>query len=151
MNTLTFTKNGLKWSRITNNLWGAMVEARDYLFLEILPLNGKYKVIYRNIEIKYYDKKEIKLMRQLYNIGPKADYTLAFILGQHYNHYEWIEVCNNLKELANLLENQVTFDIAFLGDVDTEGVPDLDNNMFRKRLVSKNLNQELLPIIKTYK
>lgn len=134
MNTLTFTKDGLKWSLITNNLWGAIVRAKDYLFLEITPLNGKYKVKYRNIEIASYDKEEIKFMQKLYNIGPKADYTLAFMLGQHYDHYEWIEECNDLKELADLLENQVTFDIAFLGDVDAGGVPDIEKNKFGKHL-----------------
>ncbi|MGE7843653.1 hypothetical protein ACQKNX_23090 [Lysinibacillus sp. NPDC093712] len=131
MNTLTFIKDGLKWSRITNNLWGAMVKRKNYIFIEVTPLNGKYKVKYRNIEIKRYEKQEINLMRQLYNVV-QADYTLAFVLGQHYDHYEWIEECNDLKELADLIEKRVTFDFCFLGDVDASGVPDINKNIFRK-------------------
>lgn len=143
MNTLTFIKDGLKWSRITNNLWGAIVGPKDYLFIEISPLKGGYIVKYRNIEIKDYDKEEIKLMRELYKIGPKADYTLAFMLGQHYDHYEWIEECNDIHELTNLLVNQTTFDIAFLGDVDAAGIPDIDRNMFGKILKKDNHNNTI--------
>ena len=132
MNMLRFEKDGLKWSRVANNIWGAMVEPKDYLFIEVTPINGKYKLIYRNVEIKDYTSLEKKLMRRIYNIGPKADFTLAYVLGQHYNHYEWIEECSDYKALKELFELQTSFDVAFLGDVDAEGIPDRNKNIFGK-------------------
>lgn len=135
---MQFEKNGLKWARITNNLWGTMVAPKDYIFIEVTPFNGKYTVKYRNIEIKKYSKDELRLMRSLYNISYQADYSLAFVLGQHYNHYEWVEECEDYNALSKLIEEQTDFDVYFLGDVDAAGIPDVNDNVFGKVIIKKS-------------
>lgn len=125
-----------------------MVAPKDYVFIEVSPFNGTYTVKYRNIQIKDYDKKEILSVRKLYKIAYRADYSLAFVLGQHYDHYEWIEECDSYNALSTLINEQTSFDVYFLGDVDAAGVPDINNNVFGKVIISDS--KVKTKIVKTF-